>query len=350
MPPHVAIIGTDIQDHLFPGVDPLGQELRVDGTPYTVIGVSEKQGSTFGQSQDNWVGVPLTAYQKNYGTQKSLTIYVKAGSAGPVLDDAADEVRVLMRSQRHDRPGRAGLLRAGHQQHAGRLLQHDHELLRRGRRRHCADLAGGRRHRDHEHHAGERHRADARDRDTQGAGRAAEGHPDAVPDRVGNDGAGRRSLRRDRRHHCGAGGYGRGWISLDRRVLERACGPVHGDHRRASSSACIRRARRRGWTRLWLCGRIRQIRDQGSGRQRLYADWRCQRDGRDGAGYAAHEQAAQRADDSGHRHRRDDGDHHLVGGEWAEQQGRGPGEVAGLECAVRLPLSGVRLSGPRPRC
>ena len=102
---HVAIIGTDIQDHLFPGQNPLGQELRVDGTPYTIIGISEKQGSTFGQSQDNWVGVPLTSYQKNYGTQKSVTIYIKAGSAGPILDDAADEVRVLMRSQRHDAPG-----------------------------------------------------------------------------------------------------------------------------------------------------------------------------------------------------------------------------------------------------
>ena len=101
----VAIIGTDIQDHLFPGVNPLGQELRVDGTPYRVIGIVEKQGSTFGQSQDNFVGVPLTAYQRNYGTQKTLTIYIKAGSAGPELEAAADEVRVLMRSRRHDAPG-----------------------------------------------------------------------------------------------------------------------------------------------------------------------------------------------------------------------------------------------------
>ncbi|MEO6910406.1 MAG: ABC transporter permease [Edaphobacter sp.] len=101
----VAIIGSDIQDHLFPGISPLGQELRVGGIPYTVIGVSEKQGSTFGQSQDNWVGIPLTAYQKSYGTQKTLTIYVKAGSAGPTLETAADEVRVLMRSRRHDLPG-----------------------------------------------------------------------------------------------------------------------------------------------------------------------------------------------------------------------------------------------------
>src|ERR1039458_4314440 len=101
----VAIIGSDIRDNLFPGVDPLGLELRVDGQPYTVIGVSEKQGSTFGQSQDNWVGIPLTAFMKTYGTSKSVTIYIKAGSAGPILQQAGDEVRVLMRSKRHDLPG-----------------------------------------------------------------------------------------------------------------------------------------------------------------------------------------------------------------------------------------------------
>ena len=102
---HVAIIGTDVQDNLFAGLDPIGQELRVDGVPYTVIGISEKQGSTFGQSQDNWVGVPLPAFQKSYGTAKTLTIYVKAGSAGERLEETADEVRVLMRTKRHDSPG-----------------------------------------------------------------------------------------------------------------------------------------------------------------------------------------------------------------------------------------------------
>jgi len=102
---HVAIIGTDIAENLFPGTDPIGQELRADGTPYTVIGIVEKQGSTFGQSQDNFIGVPLTAFQKDYGTQKSVTIYVKSGGAGAPLEAAADEVRVLMRSRRHDAPG-----------------------------------------------------------------------------------------------------------------------------------------------------------------------------------------------------------------------------------------------------
>jgi len=102
---HVAIIGTDVQENLFPGIDPIGQELRADGTPYTVVGIVEKQGSTFGQSQDNFIAVPLSAFQKDYGTQKTVTIYVKAGSAGPPLEAAADEVRVLMRARRHDLPG-----------------------------------------------------------------------------------------------------------------------------------------------------------------------------------------------------------------------------------------------------
>ena len=101
----VAVIGTDVQENLFPGVDPIGQELRADGTPYTVVGVIEKQGSTFGQSQDNFIGVPLTSFMKDYGSQKTVTIYIKAGSAGLPLDVAADEVRVLMRARRHDLPG-----------------------------------------------------------------------------------------------------------------------------------------------------------------------------------------------------------------------------------------------------
>ena len=102
---HVAIIGTDIQDNLFPGIDPIGQEVRADGTPYTVVGVVEKQGSTFGQSQDNFISVPLTTFQKSYGTQKTVTIYIKAAASGAPLEAAGDEVRVLMRARRHDAPG-----------------------------------------------------------------------------------------------------------------------------------------------------------------------------------------------------------------------------------------------------
>jgi putative ABC transport system permease protein len=101
----VALIGSDIQENLLGGEDPIGKEIRVDGVPYTIIGLGEKQGKTLGQSQDNWVAVPLTAYQKTYGTSKTLTIYAKAGAGADALEAASDEARQIMRSSRHDIPG-----------------------------------------------------------------------------------------------------------------------------------------------------------------------------------------------------------------------------------------------------
>jgi len=102
---HVALIGADIEEQVLKGEDPIGKEIRVDGVPYTVIGLGEKQGKTLGQSQDDWVGVPLTAFQRTYGTAKTLTIYATAGSGAEAMEAATDQVRVIMRNLRHDRPG-----------------------------------------------------------------------------------------------------------------------------------------------------------------------------------------------------------------------------------------------------
>ena len=102
---HVALIGSDIEDNVLKGAAPLGLEIRVDGVPYTIIGVSEKQGTTLGQSQDDWVAVPLTTFQRTYGTAKTITIYAKAPSGAVGMQRASDQARLLMRGMRHDRPG-----------------------------------------------------------------------------------------------------------------------------------------------------------------------------------------------------------------------------------------------------
>ncbi|MGI4757731.1 MAG: ABC transporter permease [Janthinobacterium lividum] len=102
---HVAVVGTDIQENLLKGEDPINKEIRVDGVVYTIIGLGEKQGKTLGNSQDNYVSVPITAYQRTYGTQKTLTIYVKAPGTGAPLEETGAEVRTIMRSARHDRLG-----------------------------------------------------------------------------------------------------------------------------------------------------------------------------------------------------------------------------------------------------
>jgi putative ABC transport system permease protein len=102
---HVALIGPDIVDNQMGGDDPLGKEIRVDGEHYTVIGVGERKGKTLGQSQDNWVAVPLTTFLDTHGSNRSLTLYARAFGVGDPLDQAADQVRVILRSIRHDRPG-----------------------------------------------------------------------------------------------------------------------------------------------------------------------------------------------------------------------------------------------------
>ena len=91
---HVAMIGTDIEENLLGNADPIGREIRVDGAPYTIIGLGEKKGKTLGVSQDDWVAIPLTAFQRNYGSAKSIAIAVKSGNG-----------QAILRSERHDRPG-----------------------------------------------------------------------------------------------------------------------------------------------------------------------------------------------------------------------------------------------------
>ncbi len=102
----VAVVGTDIVENLMPGTDPVGKEIRLDGWTYQVIGVGKKKGKTLGQSLDNYVMIPITAYLKQYGSHNnSITISGKASSTGATLNQAMDEARVALRSQRHDRPG-----------------------------------------------------------------------------------------------------------------------------------------------------------------------------------------------------------------------------------------------------
>ena len=102
----VVVVGTDIVDHLMPGIDPLGKEIRLDGWTYQVIGVGKKKGKTLGQSADNYVMIPITASMKQYGSHNdTLRIAGKATSAGVALNEAIDEARAALRATRHDLPG-----------------------------------------------------------------------------------------------------------------------------------------------------------------------------------------------------------------------------------------------------
>jgi putative ABC transport system permease protein len=100
----LAFIGHDIASKFFETQDPIGKTIAIDGNPYEVVGVAKALGSVFGQSQDNFVMLPIEAYFKTYGSQKGIRIVAKAIDQEHLME-AEDEARVLMRAYRHLRPG-----------------------------------------------------------------------------------------------------------------------------------------------------------------------------------------------------------------------------------------------------
>ncbi len=102
----VAFAGTDITDKLFPQVDPMGKTLWIRGLPFEIVGVAEKVGSVLGQSQDNFVNIPLSTYQKIFGKgppgDNGITIGIRYSSPA-VRERAKDQARVLLRTRRHQK-------------------------------------------------------------------------------------------------------------------------------------------------------------------------------------------------------------------------------------------------------
>jgi putative ABC transport system permease protein len=100
---YVALIGWGIGDRLFGAEDPLDKKIKVAGMPFTVVGVSKKKGAAFGQSLDEFVVIPLGAYQKLFGARQSLQLMVKPRDA-VYAQTARDEARVALRIDRGLKP------------------------------------------------------------------------------------------------------------------------------------------------------------------------------------------------------------------------------------------------------
>ena len=96
----VAIIGWDLREQLFPGIDPIGKTFWAKQNIYRVIGVGEKKGKVLGMSQDNYVIVPLTTFFKDFGARRrnfEVTVSTKSPEA---MESAQEEVRQIIRSRR----------------------------------------------------------------------------------------------------------------------------------------------------------------------------------------------------------------------------------------------------------
>jgi putative ABC transport system permease protein len=99
----VVILGADVADDLFKGIDPIDKAVTLAGLRFRVIGVQARKGTIFGLSQDKFVVVPMTALQKFAGYRQSLT--VSARVSDPLrMTLAMDQGTVALRVARHLRP------------------------------------------------------------------------------------------------------------------------------------------------------------------------------------------------------------------------------------------------------
>jgi putative ABC transport system permease protein len=112
----VVFIGDLVREELFGDADPIGKDLRVDGVKYTVCGVAKKRGTMFGESQDDFAFIPYSTHLKQFGQpgRRGVRMMIKAVSLER-LEDAQDEVRMILRAQRHvpyDKPDDFAILTA----------------------------------------------------------------------------------------------------------------------------------------------------------------------------------------------------------------------------------------------
>ena len=209
------VLGQTVVDKLYgPNVDPnaiVGQSVRIKNVPFQVIGVLERKGqSASGQDYDDGVFIPSSTFQAKVqgGLKQYLSGVILANATSNDTTARAErQITSLLRERHHLRKGSDDDFSIRNLSELANAQQEGDAHADHAAGEHRRGLAAGRRRRHHEHHAGQRHRAHARDRPAHGGRRAAVRHPLSVPRRVADPvGGGRHHRHRDRdRHRRGAG-------------------------------------------------------------------------------------------------------------------------------------------------
>ena len=105
----VAVLGAEVADTLFPGIDPIGKYIFIGNNKFKVIGVFEKRGRAFGQTRDNYVVIPVTSLLKHYpGYRKrrrmSDMLIIARPKDPALMEEAMDEIIELLRYRRKLKP------------------------------------------------------------------------------------------------------------------------------------------------------------------------------------------------------------------------------------------------------
>ena len=88
---------------LFPNTDPIGKTVTVRGYEFEIVGVAKPIGTVLGQSQDDFVYIPIRTFLKRYGEHgQGLDLAINIQARGPEwMQQTQDEARTMMRGRRH---------------------------------------------------------------------------------------------------------------------------------------------------------------------------------------------------------------------------------------------------------
>jgi len=96
----VAMLGSDTAETLFPHGNPLGKEITVGRQKFTVIGVLAKRGAMFGQSRDDFVGIPVTTLAKYFTYDKTSVQIGAVPKEHGTIQETIDQIRSVLRVRR----------------------------------------------------------------------------------------------------------------------------------------------------------------------------------------------------------------------------------------------------------
>jgi putative ABC transport system permease protein len=96
----VCVLGSELADALFPTTNPLGKDIRVGPEAFTVVGVLGKRGQMFGQSRDNFVGLPITTLIKSFSYEKDGLEIMATPRRSEDLGETIEQIANVLRQRR----------------------------------------------------------------------------------------------------------------------------------------------------------------------------------------------------------------------------------------------------------
>jgi putative ABC transport system permease protein len=98
---NVCVLGEDTAETLFPHSNPLGKAIRIGPEQFLVVGVLQKRGSVFGQSRDNFVGIPITTLMKNFPYDlENIEIIATPRDRGTLTETIEDITNILRKRRK----------------------------------------------------------------------------------------------------------------------------------------------------------------------------------------------------------------------------------------------------------